>query len=67
VILAGPCRLPVNTIVRIIMPTLREVFITARRREFENPRKISRNLLRPSSGGAMPARTPGVILLTFTA
>jgi len=67
VILAGSCRLPVNTIVRIIMPISREVFITARRREREKTRKTTRNILLPSSAGAMPARTPGVILVTFTA
>jgi len=39
-ILAGPCRLPVDAIVRIILPIPRAVFIAARRRNCEIARKI---------------------------
>jgi hypothetical protein len=66
-ILAGPCRLPADTIVRIILPILRGVFITTRHRNCEITRKITGYLPGVWSGEAVPAKETGVILLTFTA
>jgi len=40
-ILAGPCRLPADTIVRTILPILREAFITTRHRNGEVTRKMT--------------------------
>jgi hypothetical protein len=66
-VLAGPCRLPAHTVVRIILPDIRTSVVTTRHRKREESRKITRYLLPAWPGGATPARSPGVILLTFTA
>jgi len=41
-VLAGPRRLPVHTVVRIILPTSREAAVTTRHRKRIKPRKITR-------------------------
>jgi hypothetical protein len=66
-ILAGPCRLPADTIVRIILPILREVFIMTRHRNREITRKMTGYLPGAWSGEAVPAKATGIIPLTFTA
>jgi hypothetical protein len=66
-VLAGPCCLPVHTIVRIILPDMREGVVTTRHRKTEKTRKITRYLLLARPGRVAPARTPDVIPLTITA
>jgi hypothetical protein len=66
-ILAGPCRLPAGTVVRVILPILREVFITTRHRNCGITRKMTGYLSGAWSDEAVPAKAAGVILLTFTA
>jgi hypothetical protein len=66
-VLAGPCRLPVHTFVRIILPDLREAVVTTRRRKRVKTRKITRYLPPARAGGTASSGMPGVIPLTITA
>jgi len=66
-VLAGPCRLPVHTIVRIILPDLREAVVTTRHRTRVNTRKITRYLSLERTRSTAPSGKPGVIPLTITA
>jgi len=67
VILAGPCCLPANTIVRIILPDIRRGVVTTRHRKREETRKMTRYLPASRPGEVTPLRNTGVIRLTFTA
>jgi len=66
-VLAGPCRLPVHTIVRIILPDLREAVVTTRHRTCVKTRKITRYLALTPAGRTVLSGRSGVIPLTITA
>jgi hypothetical protein len=66
-VLAGPCRLPVDTVVRIILPDLREAVVTTRHRKRVKTRKMVRYLPTARAGGTVLPGRSGVISLTITA